>query len=123
MLGPVAKRPSWARQKSRALPSASATKEATGLRGVSSRRRRRSRRRDVVHRIAEGYPVPLNGFVSNGCGVDIVVKDDRMVGVRGRATDVVNHGRLGPKGLYGSTVWSRSPDRLTRPLVRGRPPG
>src|SRR3954468_8179721 len=55
---------------------------------------------------------------SNGCGCDIAVKDGRMVGVRGRATDVVNHGRLGPKGLYGSTVWSRSPDRLTRPLVK-----
>ena len=55
---------------------------------------------------------------SNGCGCDIAVKDGRMVGVRGRATDVVNHGRLGPKGLYGSTPWAGSPDRLTRPLVR-----
>ena len=55
---------------------------------------------------------------SNGCGCDIAVKDGRMVGVRGRATDVVNHGRLGPKGLYGSTPWARSPDRLTRPLIR-----
>jgi anaerobic selenocysteine-containing dehydrogenase len=55
---------------------------------------------------------------SNGCGCDIAVKDGRMVGVRGVATDVVNHGRLGPKGLYGSTPWSTSPDRLTRPLVR-----
>ena len=41
---------------------------------------------------------------SNGCGCDIAVKDGRMVGVRGRAGDVVNHGRLGPKGLYGSTA-------------------
>jgi len=55
---------------------------------------------------------------SNGCGCDIAVKDGRMVGVRGRATDVVNHGRLGPKGLYGSTPWAGSPDRLTQPLVR-----
>src|SRR6478672_7585480 len=55
---------------------------------------------------------------SNGCGVDIAVKDGRMVGVRGRATDTVNHGRLGPKGLYGSTRWANSGDRLTRPLVR-----
>jgi len=55
---------------------------------------------------------------SNGCGCDIAVKDGRMVGIRGRATDVVNHGRLGPKGLYGSTPWASSPDRLTRPLVR-----
>ncbi|CAM3516929.1 molybdopterin oxidoreductase family protein [Nocardioides zeicaulis] len=55
---------------------------------------------------------------SNGCGVDIAVRDGRMVGVRGRATDVVNHGRLGPKGLYGSTAWASAADRLTRPLVR-----
>jgi anaerobic selenocysteine-containing dehydrogenase len=55
---------------------------------------------------------------SNGCGADIAVKDGRMVGIRGRAGDTVNHGRLGPKGLYGSTPWSTSADRLTRPLVR-----
>ena len=55
---------------------------------------------------------------SNGCGCDIAVKDGKMVGIRGRATDVVNHGRLGPKGLYGSTPWASSPDRLTRPLIR-----
>ncbi|RKT55975.1 molybdopterin oxidoreductase family protein [Saccharothrix australiensis] len=54
---------------------------------------------------------------SNGCGCDIAVKDGRMVGVRGRAGDVVNHGRLGPKGLYGSWQWNGR-DRLTRPLVR-----
>ncbi len=55
---------------------------------------------------------------SNGCGCEIAVKDGAMVGIRGRATDVVNHGRLGPKGLYGSTAWSTSQERLTRPLVR-----
>src|SRR5690348_12090501 len=55
---------------------------------------------------------------SNGCGADIAVKDGRMVGVRGRAGDRVNRGRLGPKGLYGSTAWASSTDRLTTPLVR-----
>lgn len=54
---------------------------------------------------------------SNGCGMDIGVKDGRIVGVRGRAVDIVNHGRLGPKGLHG-WVANHSPDRLTRPLVR-----
>jgi ferredoxin-nitrate reductase len=41
---------------------------------------------------------------SNGCGLDIGVKDGKVVGVRGRATDRVNHGRLGPKGLHGVIV-------------------
>src|SRR5690606_17810830 len=52
----------------------------------------------------------------NGCGLDIAVADGRMVGVRGRAGDRVNRGRLGPKGLFG---WQgQRNDRLTRPLVR-----
>ena len=54
---------------------------------------------------------------SNGDAMDIAVKDGRMVGVRGRAGDRVNHGRLGPKDLYGWQA-NGSPDRLTRPLVR-----
>jgi ferredoxin-nitrate reductase len=54
---------------------------------------------------------------SNGCGMDIGVKDGRIVGVRGRAVDRVNHGRLGPKGLHG-WVANHSPDRLTKPLIR-----
>lgn len=33
---------------------------------------------------------------SNGCACDIGVKDGRIVGVRGRGVDRVNHGRLGP---------------------------
>ena len=53
---------------------------------------------------------------SNGCGLDIAVKDGRMVGVRGRAEDRINHGRLGPKGLYG---WQgQLHDRLTQPMIR-----
>lgn len=54
---------------------------------------------------------------SNGCGMDIGVKDGRIVGVRGRAVDSVKHGRLGPKGLHG-WVANHSPDRLTKPLIR-----
>ncbi|MFI1421552.1 molybdopterin oxidoreductase family protein [Streptomyces sp. NPDC020731] len=54
---------------------------------------------------------------SNGDALDIAVRGGRIVGVRGRAVDRVNRGRLGPKDLYG---WqsNHSPDRLTRPLVR-----
>jgi anaerobic selenocysteine-containing dehydrogenase len=54
---------------------------------------------------------------SNGDGLDIAVKDERIVGVRGRAADRVNHGRLGPKDLFGWQA-NNSPDRLTRPLIR-----
>ncbi|MEV4313917.1 nitrate reductase [Actinocrispum sp. NPDC049592] len=54
---------------------------------------------------------------SNGDGIDIAVKDDRIVGVRGRADDRVNHGRLDPKDTYGWQA-NGSPDRLTTPLVR-----
>jgi len=54
---------------------------------------------------------------SNGCGMDIGVHDGRIVGVRGRAVDRVNHGRLGPKGLFGWQA-NHAADRLTEPLVR-----
>jgi hypothetical protein len=33
---------------------------------------------------------------SNGCGLEIAFQDGRMVGVRGRAEDRVNPGRLAP---------------------------
>jgi anaerobic selenocysteine-containing dehydrogenase len=54
---------------------------------------------------------------SNGDAFDLAVRGGTIVGVRGRPEDRVNHGRLGPKDLYG---WQalQSPDRLTRPLVR-----
>ncbi|MEV7104012.1 molybdopterin oxidoreductase family protein [Streptomyces atroolivaceus] len=54
---------------------------------------------------------------SNGDAMDIAVKDGRMVGVRGRAGDRVNHGRLGPKDLFGWQA-NASSDRLTQPLIR-----
>jgi anaerobic selenocysteine-containing dehydrogenase len=54
---------------------------------------------------------------SNGDAVDIAVVDGRIVGVRGRAVDRVNRGRLDPKDLYGWQA-NNSSDRLHRPLVR-----
>jgi anaerobic selenocysteine-containing dehydrogenase len=54
---------------------------------------------------------------SDGDAMDIAVIDDRVVGVRGRSVDRVNHGRLEPKDLFGWQA-NASPDRLTRPLVR-----
>ena len=58
-------------------------------------------------------------FHSNGDAMDIAVRDGTMVGVRGRGGDRVNHGRLGPKDLFGWQA-NRSPDRLTTPLIRRR---
>ncbi|SCC06855.1 Molydopterin dinucleotide binding domain-containing protein [Gordonia sp. v-85] len=54
---------------------------------------------------------------SNGDALDIAVVDDRIVGVRGRADDRVNRGRVDVKDLYGWQA-SSSRDRLTRPLIR-----
>src|SRR4051794_34828576 len=54
---------------------------------------------------------------STGCGMDIGVRDGRMVGVRGRTIDRVNKGRLGPKGLHGWQA-NAAADRLTTPLIR-----
>ncbi|MFH9127691.1 molybdopterin oxidoreductase family protein [Streptomyces griseoaurantiacus] len=54
---------------------------------------------------------------SDGDAMDIAVVDGRMAGVRGRAQDRVNRGRLGPKDLFAWQA-NASSDRLTRPLVR-----
>lgn len=54
---------------------------------------------------------------SNGCGMEIGIKDGRIVGVRGIENDRTSHGRLGPKGLHG-WVANNSSDRLLKPLVR-----
>jgi anaerobic selenocysteine-containing dehydrogenase len=54
---------------------------------------------------------------SNGDALDIAVREGGIVGVRGRAVDRVNRGRLDPKDLFGWQA-NASPDRLTRPLVR-----
>src|SRR5215213_8485033 len=54
---------------------------------------------------------------SNGDAMDIAVKEGRIVGVRGRAVDRVNRGRLGPKDLFAWQA-NAAPDRLQRPLVR-----
>ncbi|MFL5677444.1 MAG: molybdopterin-dependent oxidoreductase, partial [Chloroflexota bacterium] len=54
---------------------------------------------------------------SLGCGVEVGASDGQIVGIRGRADDRVNHGRLGPKGLHGWEA-NASADRLTTPLIR-----
>ncbi|GAA5977989.1 hypothetical protein JCM11641_004350 [Rhodosporidiobolus odoratus] len=59
---------------------------------------------------------------SNGCAIDVGVKEGKVVGVRGRAVDRVNKGRLGPKGMYGWTS-IHGKDRLTTPMIRSKETG
>ncbi len=54
---------------------------------------------------------------SDGDAFDVAVQDGCLVGVRGRAGDRVNRGRLGPKDLFGWQA-NASPDRLATPLIR-----
>ncbi|MBM7117902.1 molybdopterin oxidoreductase family protein [Archangium primigenium] len=54
---------------------------------------------------------------SNGCGLDIAVKDEKIVGVRGSARHPVNFGHLGPKGEHGWMA-NNHPRRGTQPHIR-----
>ena len=54
---------------------------------------------------------------SNGCGLDIAVKDGRIVGVRGQADHPVSFGHLGPKGEH-AWVANNSRRRGTTPMIR-----
>ena len=54
---------------------------------------------------------------SNGDALDIAVKDGAIAGVRGRAVDRVNRGRLDVKDLFGWQA-NASAERLTTPLIR-----
>ena len=54
---------------------------------------------------------------SNGCGLDIAVKDGRIVGVRGQPGHPVSFGHLGPKGEH-AWVANHSKRRGTTPMIR-----
>jgi ferredoxin-nitrate reductase len=54
---------------------------------------------------------------SSGDALDIAVKDGRIVGVRGRAADRVNHGRIDPRDRHGPPA-AGDGTRLTRPMIR-----
>jgi formate dehydrogenase major subunit len=52
-----------------------------------------------------------------GCGLNLVVQNERLVGVEPFRRTPVNEGKLCPKGV---TCWEfvHSPDRLTKPLIK-----
>src|SRR5512143_1156234 len=52
-----------------------------------------------------------------GCGINLVEKDGRVVGVEPWKRHPVNEGKLCPKGNYAHE-FIHSPDRLTVPLIR-----
>ena len=56
---------------------------------------------------------------SIGCGCQIAVKDNKIVGVKGNSEHPINRGRLDPKS---ENQWyaNNSPDRLLKPLIRNR---
>ncbi|MET9394928.1 nitrate reductase [Streptomyces sp. NPDC006624] len=74
-------------------------------------------REGVTEQNVERWVQAASLLHSNGDAMDIAVREGGIVGVRGRAADRVNRGRLGPKDLYGWQA-NASPDRLTRPLIR-----
>jgi anaerobic selenocysteine-containing dehydrogenase len=65
----------------------------------------------------DGWVQSASVLHSNGDGLDIAVTDGRIVGVRGRGNDRVNHGRLDVKDLFGWQA-NASAERLTTPLIR-----
>jgi formate dehydrogenase alpha subunit len=77
----------------------------------------------ISDRDRRGAPVPERtvrstcGYCGVGCQVDVGVAEGRVVRVDGAADAPVNRGHLCQKGRYAH-AWHRSPDRLTRPLLR-----
>ncbi|MDB6171479.1 MAG: nitrate reductase [Chthoniobacteraceae bacterium] len=54
---------------------------------------------------------------SNGCGLEIAVKNEQIVGVRGNPRHPVNFGHLGPKG-ENAWVANNDPRRGMHPMIR-----
>ncbi|WP_077623725.1 molybdopterin oxidoreductase family protein [Sediminibacillus massiliensis] len=81
---------------------------------------RRDIRQDQV--TAEGADVDkwvhsTCNLCSVGCGTDIAVKDDKIVGIRGINEHSINKGRLDPKAKY-QWIPNNSEDRVLTPLIR-----
>jgi ferredoxin-nitrate reductase len=69
---------------------------------------------------AEDQWVPSTcGLCSIGCGLEIGVSGQQIVGVRGRIGHAVNDGRLGPKGL-NQYIANRHSTRAIFPTIRNR---
>ena len=68
-------------------------------------------------RAADTWVKTTCGYCSVGCGMELGVKEDKIVAVRGWESHPVNLGKLCPKGLSEHHMVSAS-NRLTHPLLR-----
>lgn len=58
-----------------------------------------------------------------GCQYDLLVKNNRIVGVEGALDGPTNRGRLCVKGRFGSYKFVMSGDRITDPLIKDKSTG
>ena len=58
------------------------------------------------------------GYCGVGCAVDILTRDNRIVGIQPAMDGPANEGALCVKGQFAYD-YVHHPDRLTQPLVRG----
>lgn len=63
------------------------------------------------------YVPTICPYCGTGCGLNFVVKDDKIVGVEPYKRHPVNEGKACPKGNFGYEFINRE-DRLTTPLIK-----
>lgn len=63
------------------------------------------------------YVPTICPYCGTGCGLNFVVKDDKIVGVEPYKRHSVNEGKVCPKGNFGYEFINRE-DRLTTPLIK-----
>lgn len=68
-------------------------------------------------RFQERHVVTACGQCPSGCGISVRVVEGRAVKIAGQATNPINEGGIGPRGLAGLQVLY-DPDRIAQPLRR-----
>lgn len=63
------------------------------------------------------YVPTICPYCGTGCGLNFVVKDDKIIGVEPYKRHPVNEGKVCPKGNFGYEFINRE-DRLTTPLIK-----
>ena len=73
--------------------------------------------RDSYKMVEIKYVPTICPYCGTGCGLNFVVKDDKIVGVEPYKRHPVNEGKVCPKGNFGYEFINRE-DRLTTPLIK-----